>query len=126
MKGLTREDHDIIGFVVDALFDHAIDVNELKEWAINVVTNNNVDELPMYIIDLMDYEGYAKDICKVIGFLPGWKHSKKQSIALYGIAVKRGHRLTDYDISDEEALKALQQHPEIEKRFRETFPFIDF
>ena len=134
MKGLTRENDDVIGFVVDALYERAIDIKELNDWAINIVINNNVDELTMYIIDLMDFDNYLKDIYEVIGFVPDWKHSKKQSIALYAIAIKRGrgYRLTNDDItdddhiSDEEALNALQQHPEIEKRFRETFPFIDF
>lgn len=70
MKGLTRENDDVIGFVVDALYERAIDIKELNDWAINIVINNNVDELPMYIIDLMDFDSYLKDIYEVIGFVP--------------------------------------------------------
>lgn len=132
IKGLIRDDDALIGFVIDALYERAINISELRDWAIHIVVNNNVNDIPMYIIDLMDFSGYVKDIDKIIGFCPGLNCSKQQSRALYGIAVKRGRSLAgnittdDEIISDAEALQALKKHPEIERRFREAFPFIDF
>lgn len=126
MKGLTRENSNLIGFITKSLAYHAIDRKDVREWAIQTVVNNNVDELPMYIINLMDFDDNSEDIYKIIGFVPTWKNYKLQLNALYGIAVKRGRKLTDINLSDKDALNALEKHPEVEKLFRETFPFIDF
>ncbi|CAI1211115.1 hypothetical protein [Serratia fonticola] len=126
MKGLTKNDGDIIGFVFDCLYSGVIDKAELKEWAIHIVSKNDIDTIPSYIIDLMDFNGSLGTLYSIMGFSPGWKHTKKQGNALYGISVKRGRELYDAPVTSQEAVETLEQHPEIEERFRETFPFIDF
>ena len=45
-------------------------------------------------------------------------------MAMYGIGIKRFGEIYDMPISKKAALKALDQHPSILKRFKETFPFI--
>ncbi|EOV8466305.1 hypothetical protein ACOSC7_004623, partial [Escherichia coli] len=69
----------------------------------------------------------SRGIEKIIGFVPSWKRKKEQEYALYGIAVKQGRNaLYDAPVNEKGALDALRKHPEIEKLFRETFPFIRF
>lgn len=78
-------------------------------------------------MDAKDLKSPSRGIEKIIGFTPLWKRIKEQEYALYGIAVKQG-RTTLYDapVNEQQALNALGEHPEIEKLFRETFPFIKF
>lgn len=126
MRGLTRENSDIIGFVTKSLSYLAINRAEVSEWAIKMVAENDINELPNYLIDLMDFNDESPDLFKIIGFVPVWKHNKDQLKALYGIAIKRGKSLSDIDITANEALTALEKYSEIEERFRNTFPFIIF
>ncbi|MFV8847336.1 hypothetical protein [Serratia fonticola] len=126
MKGLTKNDGDLIGFVFDCLYSGVIDKEELKEWAIHIVSKNDIDTIPSYIIDLMDFDGSLGALYSILGFSPGWRYTKKQGNALYGISEKRGRKLYDAPVTAQKAMEILEQHPEIEKRFRETFPFIDF
>ena len=126
MRGLTREYSDIIGFVTKSLSYLAINRSEVSEWAIKMVVENDINELPYFLIDLMDFNDESPDLFKIIGFVPVWKHNKDQLKALYGIAIKRGKSQSDINITANEALTALEKNSEIEQRFRETFPFIDF
>lgn len=125
LDGLTKEDHDVIGFIIDALFSNAINKEELREWAMGIIRDNDVTDIPDYIFDLADFDEAGFHIYKVIGFVCDWKCTKSQSQALYGIALKRGKDLGE-ECTPKAALKALEKHPEVEQRFRETFPFIDF
>lgn len=128
MLGLIKENSDTLGFVFDCLFSGVINKKEVNLWAEKVIGENEVKDLPDYIFDLIDYNGTAIYLSKLVGFDPIWKHTKSQDMALYGIRLKRGKSLRKDDVSfnAEQALKALEKHPEIEKLFRETFPFIDF
>jgi len=130
MLGLTRNNSSIIGFVYTCLFCGAVTEEDINKWAIGIVSSKDIDCLPIYIIDLMDAKDLkspSRGIEKIIGFTPLWKRIKEQEYALYGIAVKQG-RTTLYDapVNEQQALNALGEHPEIEKLFRETFPFIKF
>ncbi|WP_419792898.1 hypothetical protein ACN09C_00430 [Serratia fonticola] len=125
LHGLTKKDHDTIGFVVDALFSNAIDKSETREWATRIIRDNDVPDIPGYIFDLINFDEAGAHIYKLIGFFCDWQGSDSQSKALYGIALKRGKDLGE-ECTPKAALKALETHPEVEQRFRETFPFIDF
>ncbi|MBW2956288.1 hypothetical protein [Hafnia paralvei] len=130
MEGLTKNNSHIIGFVYTCLFCGAITESDINEWAINTVLSRDINCLPTYIIDLMDAQELkspSRGIEKIIGFVPSWKRKKEQEYALYGIAVKQGRNaLYDAPVNEKGALDALRKHPEIEKLFRETFPFIRF
>lgn len=67
--------------------------------------------------------GLTKDDHGVIGFVIGKVQLLKKN--LYGIALKLGKDLGE-ECNPKAALQALEKHPEIEQRFRDTFPFIDF
>ncbi|HDS7112719.1 TPA: hypothetical protein QH394_000323 [Klebsiella aerogenes] len=90
-----------------------------------VIKNNDVSDIPDYIFELVDFDEAAFHMYGVIGFTCDWNGSASQSKALYGIALKRGFELGE-EYSPKSALNALEKHPEIERRFRETFPFINY
>lgn len=128
MLELAKDNDNTIGFVYDCLLTGVIDMEEINRWAEKVIGENEVDNLPNYIFDLVDFKGTVREFEKLLGFYPYWKCTKGQDMALYGILLKRGESLSKDDVSfsEEQALKSLEKHPEIEKRFRETFPFIVF
>jgi hypothetical protein len=124
--GLTQDDNELVGFVTTSLVCGAIDSNEFREWCDLVIANNDVESLPQYVIELSMSKGsLMPGIYNVIGFVPHWDHSDGEADALQGIAVKRKKVEGEWSsISNDEALKALRENPEIEDRFRKTFPFI--
>lgn len=125
IDGLNKDNYDVIGFVFSCLYSGAITDDDLKKWSENVIRDNDVSETPDYIFKLVDFDGDRLNILNLIGFPFEWKASKSQRNTLYGIALKRGEDLGD-DCSQSVAMKSLEKHPEVELRFRETFPFINF
>lgn len=125
LKGLTKGDSDTLGFVIASLYSGAINNEDLRKWAIEIIRDNEVDNIPGYIFELADFDDRRTALPRVIGFSYGWKSTKSQRNALYGIALKKGEDLGE-ECLPKVALEALKKHPEVEKRFRETFPFIDF
>ena len=117
-----------INFVYYCLLSGAINMDEVNRWAEKVIGENEVSDLPDYIFDLIDFKGEVTELRRLIGLFPSWECTKAQDRAIYGIRVRRGRKLRKDDVSfnEEQALEALKKHPEIEKLFRETFPFIDF
>ncbi|OCG64702.1 hypothetical protein [Gilliamella sp. Fer4-1] len=128
MLGLVKGNDQTIGFVYYCLLCGVINMDEVNRWAEKVIGENEVSDLPDYIFDLIDLKGTIRDLQRLIDFFPNWRCTKAQRKAIYGIAVKRGEKLSQDDVSfnEEQALEALKKHPEVEKLFRETFPFIDF
>ncbi|OCG50504.1 hypothetical protein A9G35_00570 [Gilliamella sp. Choc5-1] len=127
MLGLVKGNDQTIGFVYVCLLSGVINMDEVNRWAEKVIGENEVSDLPDYIFDVIDFKGIVTELERLIGFFPHWKRTKAQDRAVYGLAVKRGEKLSQDDVSfnEEQALEALKKHPEIEKLFRETFPFID-
>lgn len=124
--GLSRENSETIGFVLTSLLCSAIDLEELKEWCYYVIGQLEVGDAPGYLFDLAEYEGTLAGIYKPLGFVPSWKHSDEDTSALYGIAMKRGKTRYEWPVESGAALAALTRCPQIEARFRLTFPFIRF
>jgi hypothetical protein len=124
---LELKNDKAIGFVYYCLLCGVINMEEINRWAEKVIGENEVSDLPDYIFDLIDLKGTIRDLQRLIDFFPNWRCTKAQRKAIYGIAVKRGEKLSQDDVSfnEEQALEALKKHPEVEKLFRETFPFID-
>ncbi|MWP62388.1 hypothetical protein [Gilliamella sp. Pas-s25] len=128
MLGLVKGNDQTIGFVYVCLLSGVINMDEVNRWAEKVIGENEVSDLPDYIFDVIDFKGIVTELERLIGFFPSWKCTKEQDRAVYGIRVRRGRKLRKDDVSfnEEQALEALKKHPEIEKLFRETFPFVDF
>ena len=124
MSGLTKGDSDRIGFVISSLFAGAVDLKELQEWAVGVLTQEQ--DTPLYLVDLAEFNDAIYKIYKVIGFVPHWPHPGEQKDALTGIAYKRGRVPGDSLLSREQALQKLADFPHIEAAFRAEFPFVKF
>jgi hypothetical protein len=124
MNGLTKEDSGRIALVTSSLFAGALDLNELHEWAVSILAQEQ--NPPLYIIDLMEFNEARFKIYNTIGFVPRWPYPARQKVALVGIAYRRGRDLFDPPYSRQEALDALQQYPHIEAAFRAEFPFVNF
>lgn len=124
MRGYVHGDSGEIGFVLSCLYRGAIKNNDFTQWTYSIISKYN--ELPLYIYDLADFDGNRLHLERIIGFSPYWNASEKEKLTLYGIAYKRGFEPYDCPLTKEEALKKLEQHPHIEKKFREMFPFIEF
>lgn len=125
IKGFTKEDSDEIGFVIPCLFSGSLTREEFKLWIYSVI--EKYDNLPIYIYELADFNDSLFKITKVIGFVPHWPFSDKARFALSGLAHKRGFEFKDDSrLTKEQSLKILKRYPEVEERFRRTFPFIKY
>lgn len=74
----------------------------------------------------MDFTGAISGIYKPLGFVPSWKHTESDTVALYGIAMLRGRTRYEWPVDANTALDAITNRPDIATRFRETFPFVSF
>lgn len=124
LPSFSSENSETIGFVFSCVFTSAIDISELRDWCVYVINQNDVESIPPYIFDLMDFDQPLAHLYKVIGFAPVWKHTDDEADALYGIAIQRGRELFNPPVSKPSALELLRKNPSIAERFRRTFPFI--
>lgn len=124
VSGLTRNDSGTISFVVACLFCEAIDLYDLREWALYVVTLNDVDDIPEYVLDLTDLAESWGHVVEVIGFPVGNSRMYEIEPCLYGIAYLRGVDVYDPPVPRVSAEEAIQRNPDVLTEFRTTFPFI--
>lgn len=123
---LTRDSSEDIGFVKSCVIKGAITNKEFNDWVEYVIVNDKVDDLPLYIFDLIDFNGSFYELINIIGFTPDPILTEDEDNAIYGIAIKRFWNDLDFPISNNEALRALDRNPLILKRFKSIFPFINF
>ncbi|OOF47807.1 hypothetical protein BKK56_11660 [Rodentibacter genomosp. 2] len=121
---ITKESCEDLGFVKTSLFANAITKSEFNEWILFIIKNNSVDEIPMYMYDLIDFDDYLYKLPALIGFSPYSGLNNKEEDAIYGIAIKRFGSFFDMPISKNKALKALNENIQVLERFKNTFPFI--
>lgn len=122
---LTKNNCDDIGFAKSCLLAGVISFDEFKKWLFWVVENE--EEVPNYFWDLIDLKEKDEfNPLRIMGFNPYWSHSDDEDDALDGIGYKRKPDFTSDATSRTDALRKLANNPHIEKRFRETFPFIEF
>ena len=124
LPGMTRDDSRRVGFAMAALWSDAITLDELKTWCEKLLLVHEPSELPGYVFELIEYDGSLAKIYKLIGFVPHDGLNQQERNALYGIALMRGARPTDWPVKPEAASRALNAKPTILERFREEFPFI--
>ena len=123
---VTRDSSEDIGFVKSCVINAAITNKEFNDWVEYVIVNDKVDDLPLYIFDLIDFNGSFYELINIIGFTPDPILTEDEDNAIYGIAIKRFGNDLDIPISNNEALRALDRNPLISKRFKSIFPFINF
>lgn len=127
---LTRYSSEDIGFVKSCVIKGAITNKEFNDWVeyviVNEIVNDKVDDLPLYIFDLIDFNGSFYELINIIGFTPDPILTEDEDNAIYGIAIKRFGNDLDIPIANNEALRALERNPLISKRFKSIFSFINF
>jgi len=126
---VTKEDSYDLGFVDACQLSAAISSEEFTQWVYWVIEHSDQD-LPTYFFDLTSLGSGAGALYDAVGFVPSPELSGSEDSAIDGIAYKRGayDPYPDYDvhISRKDALRALADNPQIEQRFRDTFPFIQY
>ncbi|WP_077545506.1 hypothetical protein [Rodentibacter genomosp. 2] len=106
---LTLNNSEDIAFSKVCLIYDSIDLNEFKQWLYNLVRKSDIDDLPSYIFDLIEFDGFLSDLNQVIGFNPNTSLSLEEKNAIIGIAIKRFGSIFDMPISNKEALDALEK-----------------
>jgi len=120
---LEIDDSSDIGFVDNCLVPGVISLNEFKEWIYFVIENH--DDIPSYFFEILDLNHKFEYNClRIMGFAPKWEYNDASLDALVGIGFKRGAITTNDNLTREEALRALERNPHIEKKFYEMFPFL--
>jgi len=127
MKWMIYKDNSKdLGFALSCLFSQAITMNEFKQWLDIVLMDTPTDELPNYFFDLIDFNQAKFHLDTVIGFSPSNDLSRYEKYAVEGIAyIRKVQSLIDMSVKEETALKALQNNPQILKRFKKFFPFVE-
>ncbi|MFI6865390.1 hypothetical protein [Nocardia sp. NPDC050406] len=123
ITGLTEDDGRTIGFVVSCWYNGVIELAELRKWCEHVIITNEMQDIPQYMFDLIDVAAPG-EILDTIGFLPE-ELTRQEDRALYGIAFGRGRDVSDPPLTPAAAKRALQMRPDVLRRFREVFPFIE-
>ena len=125
LDGLSQDHNELIGFVVSCLFASAITLAEMRAWTLHMIEKHEVDDLPLYMFDLVDFDDPLYKIGQVIGFVCGWKHTRAEDLALEGIAIARGFEPYETAAPHTVLLKRLKEHPQVLQKFKDVFPFID-
>lgn len=112
---------ELMAFVITCLFCGAISRDEFNLWCAQALELNNV---PVFLYDLIDFHDEIFKVYKVIGYVPHWEHAEEDEHALYGVAVRRGFAPYDMPLTSDEALACLEASPNIEQLFGQVFDFI--
>ncbi len=124
---LTKQNSSDIGFSSSSLIAGALTFDESKEWIYYVIEHS--DEVPNYFFDILDLKerpDYTRHIREVLGFRPSWGVTEEKMAALIGIGYKRFPEYSMDNASKASAIKALEESPDIDARFRSIFPFIEW
>ncbi|HFC1327796.1 TPA: hypothetical protein ACFB8I_000884 [Neisseria gonorrhoeae] len=124
MWKIYKENSTDLNFAIGSIYCQAINLTEFKMWVEKIIREVDLDEIPNYFFDLIDFQSLY-DLIDIIGFVPENNLSKNQDNALTGIAFLRGIDVYDPPISKEKALKALEKYPEIYHKFKRFFPFVE-
>ncbi|WP_151750065.1 hypothetical protein [Acinetobacter seifertii] len=122
---IYKNDSEDFNFVLGYLYSQAIDLAEFRIWIERIIETTPVEDIPFYIFDLVDFNGYLYEISKIIGFVPDEYLSNDEKNSLYGIAFLRGADIYDPPVTRDEALKAVKRNLHILERFKGLFPFIN-
>lgn len=125
MWKIYEENNSDLNFALACIYCQAISINEFKKWVDIVISSISLNEIPDYMFDLCDFDQPLFHITNVIGFSPSNDLSKKDELSVYGIAFLRGVDVYDPPAPKSKAIQSLKESPEIYKRFRKFFPFIE-
>ena len=123
---VTFNDSEDLGFAKSAYTLGAISFDELKEWIVFVISEE--EEVPSFFFDILDIkEADRAELTKSRiygGFSPHWSSDLDKQDALIGISVLRGRHQAHGDYR-KEILCILERNPDVSLTFKRLFPFID-
>ena len=123
MWKIYKDDGQDLSFAISCLYYDAINMNEFNQWIEEVIRTTKIEDIPDYIFSLLENQDIY-NIYNIIGFVPdGYLDSNKKD-SLFGIALFRGTKLYDMNVSENYALALLKENPEILKIFHRIFPLI--
>lgn len=93
MNGLTKNDSDTIAFVLCCFLSSSIDTAELRAWGMKVI--ENMEDYPLYLLGLINFDGPRFHIYKIIGFIPNDAISKNACRTIDQLALYRKNILSD-------------------------------
>lgn len=123
VQNTSRKSEDL-GFVIDCLFSQAINLEEFRKWIEYVIEITSIEDIPLYIFDLVDFNDSKFKISNKIGFVPSSDLSEEEN-ALEGMAYLRGVDVYDPSNTRDEVILVLEKNPQILERFKVIFPFIN-
>ena len=122
-KIYENNDEDL-SFTVACLYQKVIELDEFKKWVEQVINNTPIDNIPLYIFELLNFNQHTFHIHEAIGFPLTFSFSKKEEDALYGILFLRNKECFNKNIVKEKAIQLIYEQPEILSRFKQQFPFV--
>jgi hypothetical protein len=111
-----------VAFVVRCFLIQVVAVEELREWAEQVIASG--EECPIFVEGLAEFDGVGEEIYHMLGFVPDRAFTREADAALAGIAHSRGRVPQPGNPGEAEARQALQSHPELADEFRLAFKFL--
>jgi hypothetical protein len=93
MNGLIKNDSEIIAFVLCCFMSGSIDSAELRAWGMKVI--ENMEDYPLYLLDLIDFDDPRFHIYEIIGFIPDDAISKNGRRTIDQLALYRKNILPD-------------------------------
>ncbi|WP_025266812.1 hypothetical protein [Bibersteinia trehalosi] len=125
MWSIYKEDHSDLNFAIGCLYCDAINMDEFKSWIEMLVLNLKSEDIPMYIYDLLDFDGELYHISKLIGFDIINDLSESEEYSIYGIAYLRNNPIYECPIGKDKAIMVLDSNREVLERFKRFFPFVN-
>ncbi|TNH05207.1 hypothetical protein FIA56_07315 [Testudinibacter sp. TR-2022] len=111
-----------LNFALTCLFCQAIHLNEFREWVERVILTTAINDIPLYIYELLEFDQSLFQIYKAIGFVTDSSLSYEDEMALYGIAFFRFEEIYDSPLKKEEAFKFLKENTFVRTEFSRFFP----
>ncbi len=128
---LTKEDSKDLGFASLCLTFGALTLDDFKQWIYYIIEYSDIDDIPTYLFDYLDVgEENGPNFHEVVPWVPcsGLKDDTDYNSVSGIFAMRGGYNNMNYEprVSKGTAIRALKNSPHIEKRFRESFPFIEW
>ncbi|HSH69021.1 MAG TPA: hypothetical protein VK997_03820 [Deferrisomatales bacterium] len=115
-------DPESVAFVIRCFLLRAVAVEELREWAEQILADS--EDWPMFVEGLAEFDGVGEEVYHMLGFVPERAFTPAQDAALAGIAYDRGRVPRPGSPGEAAAREALGAHPALADEFRRAFAFL--
>lgn len=123
---ISKQNSTDLGFALECLTADAVTFDEFKDLMLRAAEQS--PDAPAYVYDVVGLDGkfdLLPNSRRVIGFEPDWASTRAESKAIDGIAYMRFPDNQSDLTSKDAAVKALQDNPQILRKFKELFPDVE-